>query len=77
MFGLLKNLTKAVVGVVVSPIDIAADILTCGGAINDRGEPYTVSRMRDVMRNLDCATDPDNLTDDQIRAVIDNLRRRR
>lgn len=35
MFGLLKNITKAAVGIAVTPIDIAADVVTLGGALTD------------------------------------------
>ena len=44
MFGILGDLTKAVVGVVVeTPIAIAADIVTMGGVMTDKKEPYTAT----------------------------------
>ena len=58
MLKLLNHVTKAALGVVVSPIDMAADILTLGGTLSDREESYTGSRLKNVMQNLDKATDP-------------------
>lgn len=60
MFGLLTDLTKAVVGVVVeTPIAIAADVLTLGGAITDKEEPYTATAIKGVMQNIENATSPE------------------
>ena len=60
MFGLLGDLTKAVVGVVIeTPIAIAADVVTMGGVITDKNEPYTVSALKDVMKNVENATRQD------------------
>ena len=75
MFGILKSLTKATLGVVFSPIAVAADIVTCWGLLNDRHEPYTVSSVRNIMRNMENAVDPDTLSDEQIRAIIRELER--
>ncbi|USV40999.1 hypothetical protein [Xanthomonas phage BUDD] len=58
MFG---SLLKAAVGVAVSPIKVAADVVTLGGAINDRKESYTVEALREVFQNLENATKPDSL----------------
>ena len=60
MFGILGDLTKAVVGVVVeTPIAIAADVVTLGGALTDRNEPYTASAVKGVMQNVENATKPE------------------
>jgi hypothetical protein len=60
MFGLLGDLTKAVVGVVVeTPIAIVADALTLGGSITDKDEPYTATALKGVMQNVEHATKPD------------------
>lgn len=57
MFGLLTDLTKAAVGVVVeTPIAIAADMLTLGGTLTDRDEPYTATALKNVMQNVENAT---------------------
>ena len=60
MFGMLKDLTKAVVGAVVeTPIALAADVLTLGGSITDKDEPYTATALKGVMQNVESATKPE------------------
>lgn len=60
MFGILGDLTKAVVGVVVeTPLAVAADVLTLGGAITDKDEPYTATALKVVMKNVENATKPE------------------
>ena len=59
MFGLLESLTKAVVGVVVeTPLAIAADVVTMGGACTDKDEPYTATALKRVVENVEDAVDP-------------------
>jgi len=60
MFGLIENITKATLGVVVeTPIAIAADIVTMGGVLADKDEPYTATALKKVTENVANATDPD------------------
>lgn len=60
MFGILGDLTKAVVGVVVeTPIAIVADVVTMGGVLTDKVEPYTSTAIKNVMENVEHATKPD------------------
>ena len=60
MFGILGDLTKAVVGVVVeTPIAIVKDVATLGGSITDTKQPYTVSALEKVAKNVSNATKPD------------------
>jgi len=60
MFGILGDLTKAVVGVVIeTPIAIAADIVTMAGLVTDKDEPYTATALKGVMQNVENATKPD------------------
>lgn len=60
MFGMIGSLTKAVVGVAVeTPLSIAADIVTMGGALTDEDEPYTATAVKKVMENVVNATKPD------------------
>lgn len=60
MFGFLGDLTKAVVGVVVeTPIAMVADVVTLGGSMTDKKEPYTASAIKGVMKNVENATKPD------------------
>lgn len=74
---MLTNLTKSVLGIVFSPVSIAADFITLGGLLTDRGEPYTVTTFRQAMNNLELAFDPDSLSDQQIEAIIRELNKRR
>lgn len=53
---MISNLLKATVGIVKLPVDIAADVVTMGGALTDKKEPYTVKNVKQVMKNLDDAT---------------------
>lgn len=60
MFGILGDLTRAVVGMVVeTPIAIATDVVTIGGALTDKDEPYTATALKGVMQNVENATKPD------------------
>jgi hypothetical protein len=60
MFGILGDLTKAVVGVVVeTPIAIVADAITLGGSLSDKDEPYTATALKKVMDNVENATKGD------------------
>ena len=55
MFG---SLLKAVVGVVIeTPLAIATDIITMGGAITEKDEPYTVTALKKVVKNVEDVTD--------------------
>lgn len=55
MFG---SLIKAAVGVVVeTPVAIAADVVTLGGSINEKDEPYTATAIKKVVGNIAEATE--------------------
>lgn len=59
MFNIFKDLTKAVVGiVVVTPVAIVADVVTLGGTLTDTKEPYTATAVEDVMQNIENAAKP-------------------
>lgn len=58
MFGLLNDLAKVAMGVVKLPLDVAADVVTMGGALTDKNKPYTVEGIEKVMENLNNAVDP-------------------
>lgn len=77
MFNIFKSTTKAILGVAFSPVSVAADLITMGGVLTDRDEPYTVSSMRAILKNLENAVDPDDLTDDQIKKIIYELERKK
>ena len=59
MFGLIQSLAKAAVGVVTLPVAVVADVITLGGALTDKDEPYTASAASDIVKNLSDATKPD------------------
>lgn len=52
---MFDKLLKAAVNVVTLPVDVAADLLTMGGALTDKEEPYTVEKARKIKQNLDDA----------------------
>ncbi len=56
IFDVFEGVTKAVVGVVTLPIDIAADVVTLGGALTDKDKPYTAQKVSDIMENIEKAT---------------------
>ncbi len=57
MFGILTNLTKAVVGVVIeTPLAVVADVVTLGGSITDKDKPYTATAVSNVLKNVEKAT---------------------
>lgn len=59
MFGLLESVAKAALGIVTVPVAVVADVVTLGGALTDKDEPYTASAVSDVVKNLDNAAKPD------------------
>ena len=59
MFGFIEGLAKAAVGVVALPVQVVADVVTLGGALTDKDEPYTAKGVSDVMQNLQDAVTPD------------------
>ena len=50
MFG---SLLSAAVRVVATPVYVAADVVTLGGALNDRDVPYTVSNLSAIADDID------------------------
>lgn len=57
MLGMLGNLAKAAVGVVIeTPIAVVADVVTMGGALTDKDQPYTATALEKVMENVENAT---------------------
>lgn len=60
MFGFIGDLAKATVGVVIeTPLAIAADVVTMGGALTDKDEPYTCTALKKIVKNVENATDPE------------------
>ena len=57
MFGMLGDLVKAAVGVVIeTPIAVVADVVTMGGVLTDKDQPYTATALEKVMENVENAT---------------------
>ena len=56
---IIKSLSKAVIGVVVLPLDAVADLVTLGGVLSDDQESYTIKRLGQIKDNLDDAVAPD------------------
>ena len=60
MFGMLESLAKAAVAVVTVPVSVVADVVTLGGALTDKDQPYTADAVGDLVDNLKDATRPDS-----------------
>lgn len=57
MLGMLGNLAKAAVGVVIeTPIAVVADVVTMGGVLTDKSQPYTATALEKVMENVEKST---------------------
>ncbi len=57
MFGMLGDLAKAAVGVVIeTPIAVVADVVTMRVALTDKDQPYTATALEKVMENVENAT---------------------
>ena len=59
MFGMIESLVKAAAAVVTVPVAVVADVVTLGGAVNDKNRPYTADAVSDLVENLKNATKPD------------------
>ena len=59
MFGMLESLAKAAAAVVTVPVAVVADVVTLGGSLNDKDQPYTADAVSDLVGNLKDATRPE------------------
>ena len=59
--GFLTQLTKTVLDVVVTPVAIVADVVTLGGALSDKDEPYTATQLKKTLK--DAQDIPDSIDD--------------
>jgi hypothetical protein len=50
--GLLGKLIKTTINVATLPVSIVADVVTMGGAVNERDEPYTISHVKCVAGSI-------------------------
>ena len=60
MFGILKSTIKAASAVIDVPVSVAADVVTLGGAINDKDKPYTAKAAERLVQNVKDIADPEN-----------------
>lgn len=60
MFGMLESLAKAAVAVVTVPVAVVADVVTLGGSLADKDQPYTADAAGDLVDNLKDATRPES-----------------
>lgn len=60
MFGMLESLAKAAAAVVTVPVAVVADVVTLGGSLNDKRQPYTAEAVGDLLDNLKDATKPES-----------------
>jgi hypothetical protein len=54
---MLGSLVKAALNVAVTPIEVVKDVVTLGGSINDKKEPYTLERLKKAQDHLNDALD--------------------
>ena len=59
MFGMLESLAKAAAAVVTVPVAAVADVVTLGGSLTDKDQPYTADAVGDLVDNLKDATRPE------------------
>lgn len=52
---MLESLAKAAIGVVTLPVTLVADVTTLGGLLTNKEEPYTLTRIGDIVDNLEDA----------------------
>lgn len=57
MFSFIENVAKAAVGVASLPVALAADVVTMGGVLTDREQPYVASTAEKVIENLEKAAE--------------------
>jgi hypothetical protein len=48
--GLFGKLIQLGVDVATSPVAIVKDVVTMGGALEDKDEPYTVTKIKKIMQ---------------------------
>lgn len=57
MLDFLTKTVKLAANVATVPVSVAADLVTMGGALTDRDEPYTATHARRVMTNVEELTE--------------------
>lgn len=61
MFSFLSKATAIAIDTVTLPVAVAVDLITLGGELTNRDEPYTVSNVKSIAHNAESliATDID------------------
>lgn len=53
--GILGSLGSACAAVATLPLAVAADVVTLGGVVNDRGSTYTGDKVEGILEDLEDA----------------------
>ncbi|WP_176074334.1 hypothetical protein [Brucella intermedia] len=61
MFGALSKIAAIAVDTATLPVTAVADIVTLGGEMVDRDEPFTVSNVKNIEHNLEKLLMPDDM----------------
>jgi len=51
------SLLKTVIDTATLPIDVAKDVVTMGGAMTERQEPYTASKLKRIADDIEDVSD--------------------
>lgn len=52
MFNFIESTLKSAASVVTIPVSVVADVVTLGGALTDKDQPYTADAASDLMKNI-------------------------
>ncbi len=58
MFTVLGKVASIVIDTVTLPVAVAVDVVTLGGELTDRNEPYTVSNVKNIAHNAESLLAP-------------------
>ena len=58
MFGILESVVKAAVSVVEIPVAVVADVVTLGGTLTEKDQPYTSTAVEHLVKNVQDAATP-------------------
>lgn len=57
MFDFLSKTAKLALDVATAPVAVAADVITMGGALTDKDEPYTVTKVKKIYDDVEDLAD--------------------
>lgn len=60
LFDVLGSIGKAAVTIISLPVKAVADVITVGGAVTNRDEPYTSQAVNDLANQLQQVGAPDD-----------------